>query len=103
MQEIVSSATRNAILESIFKIKRDFAMKKKQEKRIVEKTATLGDLLNKDLVNELKEKKKELEHQEAQKIQAQEEKKREERRLKEKNKSFEELLNESDVNWKDFK
>ena len=59
-------------------IKRDFAMKKKQEKRIVEKPATLGDLLNKDLVNELKEKKKELENQEAQKIQAQEEKKREE-------------------------
>ena len=50
-------------------------MKKKQEKRIVEKPATLGDLLNKDLVNELKEKKKELENQEAQKIQAQEEKK----------------------------
>jgi FtsZ-binding cell division protein ZapB len=103
MQEIVSSATRNAILESTFKIKRDFAMKKKQEKRIVEKPATLGDLLNKDLVNELKEKKKELENQEAQKVQAQEEKKREERRLKEKNKSFEELLNESEFNWKDFK
>ena len=94
MQEIVSSATRNAILESTFKIKRDFAMKKKQEKRIVEKPATLG---------ELKEKKKELENQEAQKIQAQEEKKRKERRLKEKNKSFEELLNESEFNWKDFK
>jgi hypothetical protein len=103
MQEIVSSATRNAILESTSILKRDFAMKKKQEKRIIEKPATLGDLLKKDLVNELKEKKKELENQEAQKRQAQEEKKREERRLKEKNKSFEELLNESEFNWKDFK
>lgn len=78
-------------------------MKRKQEKKVVDKPATLGDLLNKDLVNELKEKKKELEKQEAQKQKAEEEKKREERRLKEKNKSFEELLNESDYNWKDFK
>jgi FtsZ-binding cell division protein ZapB len=78
-------------------------MKKKPEKKVIEKPTTLGDLLNTDLVNELKEKKKELENQEAQKQKAQEEKKREEHRLKEKNKSFEELLNESEFNWKDFK
>ena len=33
-------------------------MRKKQEKKIVEKSATLGDLLNADLVKELKDKKK---------------------------------------------
>ncbi|WP_428909004.1 YqkE family protein [Niallia sp. Krafla_26] len=78
-------------------------MRKKQQKKIVEKPATLGDLLNAELVKELKDTKKELEMKEEQKKKAEEEKKREERRLKEKNKSFEELLNESDFNWKDFK
>ncbi|MCQ6273802.1 YqkE family protein [Bacillus sp. V3B] len=75
----------------------------KQVKKVQEKPATLGDLLNADLVHELKEKKKELQNQDEQKRVAEEERKREERRLKEKNKSFEELLNESDVNWKEFK
>ncbi|WP_338470165.1 DUF3886 domain-containing protein [Niallia sp. XMNu-256] len=78
-------------------------MRKKQEKKAVEKSATLGDLLNADLVKELKEKKKELETAEEQKRKAQEEQKKKERRQKEKNKSFEELLNESSFNWKDFK
>lgn len=81
-------------------------MKKKQNKQVKkaqEKPATLGDLLNADLVHELKEKKKELQNQDEQKRVAEEERKREERRLKEKNKSFEELLNESDFNWKEFK
>lgn len=78
-------------------------MRKKQEKKTVDKSATLGDLLNAELVKELKEKKKELATAEEQKKKAEEERKREERRLKEKNKSFEELLNESDFNWKDFK
>ena len=78
-------------------------MKKKQEKQSNDKPVTLGDLLNKDLVSELKEKKKELQNQEEQERLAEEERKREERRLKEKNKSFEELLEESNFNWKDFK
>jgi hypothetical protein len=81
-------------------------MKKRQNqpvKKVQEKPATLGDLLNADLVNELKEKKKELQNQDEQKRLAEEERKREERKLKEKNKSFEELLNESDFNWKEFK
>ncbi len=75
----------------------------KPGKDIQEKPATLGDLLNAKLVQELKEKKKELQNQDDQKRIAEEERKKEERRLKEKNKSFEELLNESNVNWKDFK
>ena len=78
-------------------------MKKKQEKQSNDKPVTLGDLLNKDLVSELKEKKNELQNQEEQERLAEEERKREERRLKEKNKSFEELLEESNFNWKDFK
>lgn len=82
-------------------------MKKKQYKKDKimeqERPATLGDLLDRNLVHELKEKKKELENLDEKKRLAEEAKKREERRLKEKNKSFEELLNESDFNWKDFK
>ncbi|WP_338451727.1 YqkE family protein [Niallia oryzisoli] len=80
-------------------------MKKRQEKKAQaqEKPVTLGDLLNADLVKELKDRKKVLENQEEQKRLAMEEQKREERRLKEKNKSFEELLNESEFNWKDYK
>jgi len=79
-------------------------MKKKQVKKAAaDKPVTLGDMLNTDLVNELKNRKKEMEKQEQEKKLAEEERKREERRLKEKNKSFEELLNESDFNWKDFK
>lgn len=81
-------------------------MKKKPvkvKKTTEDKPVTLGDLLNTDLVNELKERKKEMEKQEEAKKLADEERKREERRLKEKNKSFEELLNESNFNWKDFK
>ena len=81
-------------------------MKKRQNKPvkdIQEKPATLGDLLDARLVHELKEKKKELQNQDDQKRLAEEERKREERRLKEKNKSFEELLNESNFNWKEFK
>ena len=44
-----------------------------------------------------------MQNQDEQKRVAEEERKREERRLKEKNKSFEELLNESNFNWKEFK
>jgi FtsZ-binding cell division protein ZapB len=81
-------------------------MKKRQDKPVKkaqDKPVTLGDLLNADLVNELKERKKELQNQDEQKRVAEEERKREERRLKEKNKSFEDLLNESNFNWKEFK
>lgn len=68
-----------------------------------DKPLTLGDLLNKDLVNQLKEKKTELKEEEERKREMEEERKREERRQKEKNKSFEELLNESGMNWKEYK
>jgi len=82
-------------------------MKKKQnkvDKKVAQdKPVTLGDLLNASLVHDLKEKKKELQELDEQKQLAEEERKRQERKRKEKNKSFEDLLNESDFNWKDFK
>lgn len=79
-------------------------MKKQNRKKINdEKPVTLGDLLNETLMKQLKEKKTELKEQENQKKQLEEERKKEERRLKEKNKSFEELFNDSPLNWKDYK
>lgn len=73
----------------------------KQEKQ--EKPVTLGDMLNEQLARQLKDKKQELKEQEEAKQLAEENRKKEEKRLKEKNKSFEELLNETALNWKDYK
>jgi hypothetical protein len=85
---------------------RSFHMKKKQQKQPSKKDdsrVTLGDMLNQDLMKQLKDKQHEWKAAEQKKAAEEEEKKREERRLKEKNKSFEELLNESQFNWKEFK
>lgn len=68
-----------------------------------EAAITLGDMINKDLMKQLKEKQHELKAAEEKKLQEEEERKREERRKKEKNKSFEELLNESTFDWRKFK
>jgi Protein of unknown function (DUF3886) len=72
--------------------------KKKQEAEL-----TLKNSINADLFEQLKNKKRELEKVEA--VQKEEEQKRkaEERKQREKNKSFEELLNESDMNWQNYK
>lgn len=85
-------------------------MKKKQQRQTHsqkpkkdESAITLGDMLNKDLMQQLKEKQQQLKETEEKKIKEEEERKREERRLKEKNKSFEELLNESSTDWRKFK
>jgi hypothetical protein len=83
-------------------------MKKRQQltKPKVKKdegAVTLGDMLNQDLVKQLKDKQNELKAAEEKKVQEEELRKREERRLKEKNKSFEELLNESSTDWRNFK
>lgn len=81
-------------------------MKKKQQstqKRKEDKPVTLGDMLNADLVKQLKEQKQQLKEVEEQKKLEEEARKREERRQREKNKSFEELLNESSMDWKKFK
>lgn len=80
-------------------------MKRKSstQKRNDDKPVTLGDMLNDQLVKQLKEQKQQLKAEEEQKQQAEEERKREERRLREKNKTFEELLNENPMDWKKFK
>lgn len=75
--------------------------KSKQKKD--EAAVTLGDMLNIDLVNKLKTTQKELKEEEEKKREQEVKRLKEERRLKEKNKSFEELLSESSMNWKEFK
>ena len=87
-------------------------MKKKKQRQIQrqsqvnqpkKETLTLGDQLNDSLMQQLKNKKKELQVREEKKEAAELERKRQEQKEREKNKSFEELLNESEFNWKDFK
>lgn len=60
-------------------------------------------MLNQDLMKQLKEKQRELKAEEERRQKEEEQRKREERRQREKNKSFEELLSESNLNWKEFK
>ncbi|ENQ3104415.1 Protein of unknown function [Bacillus sp. 491mf] len=86
-------------------------MAKKKQKRTQNQTAmkmekesiTIGDQLNEALMKQLKSKQKELKEQEVQKQEMELERKRKEQREREKNKSFEELLSESALSWKDFK
>jgi hypothetical protein len=81
--------------------KRQKQSKPKTQKE--EASLTLGDILNQDLMKQLKEKQQELKATEEKKQQEEEARKREERRLKEKNKTFEELLNESSSDWRKYK
>ncbi|GIN60652.1 hypothetical protein J27TS8_06450 [Robertmurraya siralis] len=84
----------------------DINMKKKKQNiqaKKEDKPVTLGDMLNADLLKQLKDQKQQLKEAEEKKQLEEEERKREERRLREKNKSFEELLNESPMDWKKFK
>ncbi|PLR99825.1 YqkE family protein [Bacillus sp. T33-2] len=83
-------------------------MKKKQAKRQTqakkeEKPVTLGDMINQDVMARLNEAKQKLKEDEERQRLQEEFRKKEERRLKEKNKSFEELLSESGLDWKKFK
>lgn len=80
--------------------------KKKQAHKKVkqeDQAVTLGDFLNQDIVSKLKDTKQKLKEEEEERLAWEEERRREEKRLREKNKSFEELLNESGMNWKEFK
>ncbi|MGF2616956.1 DUF3886 domain-containing protein [Rossellomorea vietnamensis] len=81
--------------------------KKQQRKRPAAKNKdeemTLKDTLQSDVFQALKDKKKELEKEETTRKEEEAEKKREEMRRREKNKTFEELLGESSMNWKDYK
>ncbi|CAH2716374.1 hypothetical protein BACCIP111895_03559 [Neobacillus rhizosphaerae] len=83
---------------------------KKQKKQInqskpkkEESAVTLKDLIDPKLMKLLKEQQDQLKVEEERRKEEEEQRKREERRLKEKNKSFEELLNDSGMNWKEFK
>ncbi|WP_102274678.1 YqkE family protein [Cytobacillus massiliigabonensis] len=81
-------------------------MKKKKQQsqpKKEDRPVTLGDMLNQDLMAKLKDTKQQLKAAEDKKIEEEEKRKKEERRLREKNKSFEELLGESSLNWKEFK
>lgn len=64
---------------------------------------TLKDMINPELMKQLKEQQEQLKAEADRRKEEEEQRKREERRLKEKNKSFEQLLNESGMNWKEFK
>ena len=81
-------------------------MKKKKQvtqTKLDDKPMTLGDMLTNDIMEQLKGKKQELKAVEDKQKDEEEQRKKEERRRKEKNKSFEELLGESDLNWQKFK
>ncbi|PKG21879.1 YqkE family protein [Niallia nealsonii] len=80
------------------KNKRKQIKKDKQDKPV-----TLGDLLNEQLTKQLKDVKQDLKAKEEAELKVEEEKRKEEKRLREKNKSFEELLNENPLNWKEYK
>lgn len=75
----------------------------KQKQKKEDAAVTLGDMINEDLFKQLKNKQQELKAEEERKKEAEEQEKREERRLKEKNKSFEDLLAESNMDWQQFK
>ncbi len=88
------------------KIKRRIqAMKRKQQpaRKQEDKPVTLGDMLNESLMDQLKNKKQELKAEADQKREEEERRKKEERKQREKNKSFEELLGESNMNWREYK
>ncbi|WP_369902754.1 YqkE family protein [Bacillus manliponensis] len=85
-------------------------MKKKKQKRVQQAemkqekgTLTIGDQLNEALMVQLKNKQKELKAQVEQKEAEEQERKGREQKEREKNKSFEELLSESSLSWKEFK
>jgi hypothetical protein len=76
---------------------------KQTPKKIEDDKVLLKERLQGDIFEKLKEKEKSLKEEEARKQEQELIKKREEARLREKNKSFEELLNESNIDWKQFK
>ena len=80
-------------------------MKKRKQpiKKIEERQPTLKDSLNSDLLKKLQDTKKSLVDQENMRQEEQKKEKEAARVLREKNKSFEELFEESNMKWQDFK
>mgnify|MGYP001169824585 FL=1 len=80
-------------------------MDKRQKNQVkrTDESFTLKERLNEELFAKLKEKKREWEQQEQRRKEEEEARKREERRKREEQKTFAELLNESDLDWRNFK
>lgn len=80
-------------------------MKKRKThiKKNEERQPTLKDSLNGDLLIKLQQTKKELVNQEHKRAEEEKKQKEAERLLREKNKSFEELFEESNMKWQDYK
>lgn len=74
-----------------------------QKKKDKEDVLKLGDRINQDILLQLRQTQKELTEAENKQKEAEEARKREERKQREKNKSFEELLGESNLDWKNYK
>ncbi|MBN8237185.1 YqkE family protein [Halobacillus kuroshimensis] len=64
---------------------------------------SLGSQLNADVLSKLKSKQNEWKQQAAEREEQEKQRRMEERKRREANKSFEELLNESELDWKSFK
>lgn len=80
-------------------------MRKKTPSQALEKEKglSLGDLLSQEMAQQLKNIKKEKEQELQQQREKELARKQFEAKQREKNKSFEELLNESKMDWKKFK
>ncbi|MGD7045497.1 YqkE family protein [Jeotgalibacillus proteolyticus] len=68
-----------------------------------DRTPTLRDSLNEEMLSKLKETKKNLADLEAVREEEKQKEREKARLLREQNKSFEELLEESQMNWQDYK
>lgn len=68
-----------------------------------EEGTTLKDLLGKSTLDKLKDMSRAVREEEEKKRAAEEERKRAEQKAREKNKSFAELLDENELDWKKFK
>ncbi|QTM99725.1 DUF3886 domain-containing protein [Sediminibacillus dalangtanensis] len=73
------------------------------QKRQNEDIHSLKDRLNPDLVQQLSSKKRQLKNKEKAKQEEEKQRQLRERQRKEANKSFEELLNDSELDWHQFK
>lgn len=76
---------------------------KKSNKKKDDQAVSVSDHLNSDLLEQLKAVKNGLTKEQEEREAALERQKIKERKQREKNKSFEELLGESSLSWKDFK
>lgn len=81
--------------------KRNHQMQTK--KKVEDDKVLLQERLQGDLLEKLKEKQKTLREEEKRKEEEEIARRKEEARLREKNKSFEELLNESPMDWTKYK